>query len=91
MSTDLAITGYVVATAPRSTDAEPAIWDLRADYAPDHRPDARTLAQYRQALPSQRVRVFTDEEWDALPYGQQSRDWVQVDGRAVLREKGRIR
>ena len=75
----------VVATATRGCDT--TVWELRSFGAIAE----STMRPYRQAWPKLRVRLFTDEEWDALPYGQRSDDWVSVGGQSYWRYPDGVR
>lgn len=75
-------TGYVVA----KRDPWSPGWELLS-YGAWSTPES--LRQLRR--PGRRVRQFTDAEWDALPYGEQSGDWLWRDDRHVPRDTDGVR
>lgn len=74
MAATVSAPGFIVATSFKGYDE----WELRASHAA--RPSADVMRQYHAAWKRLRVRVFTDAEWDALPVGAQSGDWVWASG-----------
>ncbi len=78
------MSGHVIATAPNGGSTY--LWTLHSF---GERPSARSLRQLRR--PDRRVKVFTSAEWDGLPYGERSDDWVYVGSRELWREADGVR
>lgn len=78
-----ATTQFITASAWK-TDGDQGPWQLLSFGT---KPGAAELGQLRRS-PTQhgrRVRVFTAQQWDALPIGQQDSDWVGHGPTATLR------
>lgn len=74
------MSGYIVARSFPGADR----WEILASYAA--KPAAVTMRQHRASERGYRVKLFTDRQWDALPYGERSDDWISFGNDEVWRE-----
>jgi hypothetical protein len=73
---------YVIATAIKTT-TEALTWELLQ--AGDFRPASAQMADKRRNFASRnrKVRLFTERQWDDLPTGHRSDDWVVLSDRRI--------